>query len=336
MYLRRQNAAEECSIFWNAEGEKMLDIEYLLLLQRFRELIHDALTPFMEWISLFAVTYLVLIPVMYYWGCSKKKGLYVMGAYCYTVAVNAVVKLTACVYRPWIRDSRVVPAGDAIRTATGYSFPSGHTSTAGPIGGGLAVSLKKEKKPLSVLCMIFVLIVAFSRNYLGVHTPQDVLAALLESFIVLYLMRRAMTYLGEHPEKENSFLLITLIMCVLAILYITYKPYPMVYIGEKLLVDPQKMMTDGFGDIAKLIGFIAGRYVEKTWIHFEETGLTGKKSVPAWVGAAVMAAIIKWGKGLLTPVFGAHWGSFVNSFIRIFFAIAVWPLVIKLLNREKA
>lgn len=314
----------------------MIDIEYLLLLQRFREMIHDALTPFMEWISLFAVTYLVLIPIMYYWTCNKKDGLYVMGAYCYTVAINAVVKLTACVYRPWIRDSRVVPAGDAIRTATGYSFPSGHTSTAGPIGGGLAISLKKEKKPLAVLCMIFVLIVAFSRNYLGVHTPQDVLVALLESYIVLRLMGKAMAYLGEHPEKENRFLLITVILCVLAVIYITYKPYPMVYIGEKLLVDPQKMMTDGFGDIAKLLGFIAGRYVEKTWIHFEETGLKTKKSIPAWVGIIIMAAIIKWLKGLLTPVFGAHWGSFVNSFIRIFFAIAVWPLVIKLCNREKA
>ena len=85
----------------------MIDIEYLLLLQRFREMIHDALTPFMEWISLFAVTYLVLIPIMYYWTCNKKDGLYVMGAYCYTVAINAVVKLTACVYRPRFVNLRI-------------------------------------------------------------------------------------------------------------------------------------------------------------------------------------------------------------------------------------
>ena len=34
----------------------MLDIEYLLLLQRFRIAINDALTPFFEWLSNFAVS----------------------------------------------------------------------------------------------------------------------------------------------------------------------------------------------------------------------------------------------------------------------------------------
>ena len=33
-----------------------MDIQYLLLLQGFRNGIHDVLTPFMEMISLFAVT----------------------------------------------------------------------------------------------------------------------------------------------------------------------------------------------------------------------------------------------------------------------------------------
>ncbi len=50
-----------------------MDIEYLLLLQRFREYINDFLTPFMEWISLFAVSYLVLVPAIVYWIYDKKK-----------------------------------------------------------------------------------------------------------------------------------------------------------------------------------------------------------------------------------------------------------------------
>ena len=31
----------------------------------------------------------------------------------------------------------------------------------------------------------------------------------------------------------------------------------------KLIVDPQKMMNDGYGDIGKVIGFIIARFVEK-------------------------------------------------------------------------
>ena len=50
-----------------------MDIDYLLLLQRFRENINDALTPFMEYVSLFAVTFLIMIPVFVYWVVDKKK-----------------------------------------------------------------------------------------------------------------------------------------------------------------------------------------------------------------------------------------------------------------------
>ena len=32
---------------------------------------------------------------------------------------------------------------------------------------------------------------------------------------------------------------------------------------EKLIVDPQKMMNDGYGDLGKMMGFIIARYVER-------------------------------------------------------------------------
>ncbi len=44
-----------------------MDIQYLLFLQNFRNGINDALTPFMEMISLFAVTYLIIIHALVYW-----------------------------------------------------------------------------------------------------------------------------------------------------------------------------------------------------------------------------------------------------------------------------
>ncbi len=44
-----------------------MDIEYLLLLQNFRNAIGDALTPFLETASLFAITLLVVVPAFVYW-----------------------------------------------------------------------------------------------------------------------------------------------------------------------------------------------------------------------------------------------------------------------------
>lgn len=208
-----------------------MDIEYLLFLQNFRNAINDALTPFMEMISLFAVTYLVIFPAFVYWCVDKRSGLYTLASYNVCVAVNAVVKLTACVYRPWIRDARILPAGDSITTATGYSFPSGHTVSAGPLYGGLAVSTWEKMRWISVLCIICIALTGFSRNYLGVHTPQDVLVGLTESVLVLWGMSALFKYLANHPEKENIFLLIGIVFGM-----ITYSAYSAKVIRESQTV----------------------------------------------------------------------------------------------------
>ena len=313
-----------------------MDIEYLLFLQRFRESINDSLTPFMEGISLFAVTYLIMIPVFVYWVVSKRKGLYTLVSYYLCCGFNAIVKLTVCAYRPWIRDARVHPAGDAITTATGYSFPSGHTVTAGPIYGGLAVVSWSWKKFVSVILGIFLLLTAFSRNYLGVHTPQDVFVGICESVFWLIIVAKIFTYLDEHPEKENLLLLICFIVGWLGIAYITFKPYPMDYVDGKLLVDPQKMMNDGYGDICLLIAFPVARYIEKRWIGFQAPGLKGAGLAAGIVGLIPLFLMIKFMRPALDDVLGTHWGHFANTFIIVLYCIALWPLVIKAVSKTEA
>ena len=313
-----------------------MDIEYLLFLQRFRESINDSLTPFMEGISLFAVTYLIMIPVFVYWVVSKRKGLYTLVSYYLCCGFNAIVKLTVCAYRPWIRDARVHPAGDAITTATGYSFPSGHTVTAGPIYGGLAVVSWSWKKFVSVILGIFLLLTAFSRNYLGVHTPQDVFVGICESVFWLIIVAKIFTYLDEHPEKENLLLLICFIVGWLGIAYITFKPYPMDYVDGKLLVDPQKMMNDGYGDICLLIVFPVARYIEKRWIGFQAPGLKGAGLAAGIAGLVPLFLMIKFMRPALDGVLGTHWGHFANTFIIVLYCIALWPLVIKAVSKTEA
>ena len=312
-----------------------LDIRYLLFLQDFRNSIDNALTPFMEQVSLFAVTYLIMIPVLFYWMLSKKDGFYTLVSYYLACGVNAVVKLTVCAYRPWIRDPRVIPAGDAITTATGYSFPSGHTVTATPIYGGLAVTSWKKAKWFSVLCVLMILITGFSRNYLGVHTPQDVIVALCEGLLALYLMGKLFPWLERHPEKEDLLLLLCFVFGWLAILYISYKPYPMDYVGDKLLVDPKKMMVDGYGDIALLIAFPVARYVEKRWIRFRATGLDAKGIALCAVGMVILWALLTYLEAPLDQALGKCWGHFVNTTVIVFYCIALYPLIIRLFSGKE-
>lgn len=290
--------------------------------------------------SLFAVTYLIMVPVFVYWAIDKRRGLYILASYYVCCGVNAVVKLTACIYRPWVRDPRVLPAGNAIATAGGYSFPSGHTVTAGPIYGGLALSSWKWSRVVSVVCVALVLLTGFSRNYLGVHTPQDVVVALLESALWLFVVARAFRYLEKNPERESWILLGLFVFGWLAIAYVTLKPYPMTYVDGKLLVDPQKMMRDGYGDVAMIIGFAVARFVEARWVRFEPCGL-GTPGLAAdgprrrGLVASVLALVPLWAmltymKAPLDGLLGSHWGHFTYSFVIVVYCVLLVPAIIKL------
>ena len=317
-----------------------MDIQYLLWLQDFRNSIQDSLPPAMLFISSFAVDYLLLIPIFFYWYQDKRKGLYALVSYYFCMLLTPLIKLTACIYRPWIRDSRILPAGDSITTATGYSFPSGHTTTAGPLAGGMAVNEWKNKKTrwLSFIFVAFILLTGFSRNYLGVHTPQDVFVAISLSVFSLIVTAKVFEYLDDHPEKEDLFLLCGFILCWAGIVYITVKRYPMELNAEgKLIVDPQKMMNDGYGDIGKVIGFIIARFAEKKWIKFQPLKSGWKSAVLCLLGLIPMVLLKKYLSPVMTSWLGSHWGKLVFSVIYAFYYIALFPLVLKLCGRlEKA
>lgn len=314
---------------------KNLDIQYLLWLQDFRNNIGDAWTPFMEWVSMFATNYVILIPIFLYWYWDKRKGLYALVSYYFCMVVTPIAKLTVCTYRPWIRDSRVIPAGNSIATATGYSFPSGHTSTCGPLAGGVAVNLWEDKRTrwLSVILVAFVLLTGFSRNYLGVHTPQDVFVGIALSILSLIVTAKLFCYLDAHPEKEDGILLGSFLFCCAALAYITLKRYPMDMNSEgKLIVDPQKMMNDGYGDLGKAMGFIIGRYIEKKWIRFQPSRRGWPTAVLCLLGLIPVVMLKSALRPVMTQAFGAHWGKLAFSVIHALYYIALVPLVLKLIG----
>lgn len=70
----------------------------------------------------------------------------------------------------------------ALAHATGFSFPSGHSTAALAFYGMLAYLLARHAAPrqrnwIYLVGAVWILLVGLSRNYLEVHYPSDVLAA---------------------------------------------------------------------------------------------------------------------------------------------------------------
>lgn len=309
-----------------------MDITYLLWLQEWRVSTHDALTPLFEQLSLFAVRDLLLVPAFVYWCINKRSGLYILFSLKLSQTINSIVKLTACVYRPWVRDPKIIPAGDSIKTAGGYSFPSGHTMMFTPIYGGLMTMTKN--KILRFVLLALILITAFSRNYLGVHTPQDVIVGLLLGCLSLYIGKLVFDYLDKHPEKDIYVMILAALSGILTLVYVTYKPYPMDYVDGKLLVDPVTMTIDAWGDSGVFATFALCWYIESRFIKFEAAGWNLKGIIICLIGLIILHFLIWNTRAITSAAFGVHVGKFVEKSIQYIFIMNIWPLVIKLFSKK--
>lgn len=308
-----------------------MDIQYLLWLQELRNATGGLFDEFFNALSKFAVDILPFLPFVIFWGVDKKWGYYFLTTHWLGELINGLIKLTVCAYRPWIRSDLIEPAGDSKTAATGYSFPSGHTRTATTIYGGVFISQKDKRKWLAVTCAILILLTAFSRNFLGVHTPQDVVVAFLESVLILFAVSFFSKKINGDEKILDILTLVGVIVVVISLIYIQLKPYPMDYdAAGNLLVDPSKMMNDCFKACGSFLGLLIGSYVDRHYIHYEIP--FGSKELPllVFVGAALAFAWKEYfGPAIVVSSLGGHWGNFAARLIMLLFAMWVWPIVIK-------
>ncbi len=307
-----------------------MDIAYLLLLQNFREGVGGFLTPAMEFITKLAVSPVIFwLIACLYWVFDKRAGGFIVLSFAVSNFFNQILKLSVCAYRPWIRDGRIVPAGDAIVAATGYSFPSGHTQTAASLYGATAISYGKKRKWLFIVLLVLILLTGFSRNFLGVHTPQDVLVAMLGSALLLFIASRVRTALEKKPSLDIRFTALGILAAVLALAYISFKPYPMDYVNGKLLVDPVKMMEDAFEAVGMLCGMLLGWLIERRRIRFENDPKNPLSYVIAGLAALPMLYFRSMLPKELAPLCGANLGGLLGNLLLGVFTFAFVPFVIK-------
>ena len=306
------------------------DLQYLLFLQNLREASGGVFDEFFNALSKFAVDILPFLPYIIYWCVNKRLGYRFIATTWIGEVLNGVIKLTVCAYRPWIRSDQIVPAGDSKTAATGYSFPSGHTLAATMHYGNTAVWQWNKRRWISILCGVLILLTGFSRNFLGVHTPQDVAVGMTEGVVLIIIIGIIEKRVHGNDKVLDILTLVGILATVGVILYISFKPYPMDYVDGQLLVDPQKMMNDSFKACGGFLGFLIGSYIERHFIRYEIPEGSTALPIMACVGFALMIAFKQLlASATIVPLMGGHWGNMAARFLMVMFAIVIWPLVIR-------
>lgn len=314
-----------------------MDINILLGLEAFREGPGAMFTEFLSKMTWFGeMNVCLVIMALIYWCVSKEIGTYLLMGWSGNRVVNGVLKVSVCAYRPWIRDARLVPDAAAMASATGYSFPSGHSMNGASLFGGMAIR-KDIRKGFRVLLWIMLVLVAFSRIFLCVHTPQDILVGSVVGVLVMFLTGKLLAWVEAHPEKDILVAVIGIAIAIAAAVYSAYKPYPMDYDAEgKLLVDGLKMANDTFKGVGWASAFLAGWVLERRFVHFTTDvsmqtrffRLTG-----GLMGYYVISLIIN---PLIKQGIAGFVGTVITCFLQMFYVTFLFPLLISAVHKRAA
>jgi membrane-associated phospholipid phosphatase len=247
----------------------------------------------------------ILIIAVFFWAISKKKGFIMASTLLVSLYLNTFLKMIFHTPRPF----EAIPdlQGKRLETATGYSFPSGHTQGASSFYATLIYLFKN--KLLRILCILAIFLVGISRLYLGVHWPVDVLGGWILGIGTAWYIASRVSALWDNPEGLRRFLIIfMLITAVITVVMIVLE-----FISFKGTVK----IDDYFKSAGIVLGCFAGFLLESVYLGFNpESGSRPKKILRVIVGL-IGVLLLQNGLKLILPEY------FLSHFFR-YGAMGFW------------
>lgn len=286
----------------------MFSIEYnfLKILESIRT---DFLNLFFQIITLLGEeTVLVVLLSAIYFAYDKNLARKIFFITVSSLGINCVIKNFVKMPRPFSEGNITCIKPD---TATGYSFPSGHTQTFAT--WSTAFSFHFKRKILLIISIILTLAVGFSRLYLGAHFPSDVIAGIILGFLLSYLFN----ILYENIKNKHKLYFITTLIFVPFAVFFTISANP--------------LFEDFFKTFGLFAGFSLAVIFEEKYVQFDYNIPTYKKILRIIIGVLI-ALIIKEMVKIIFPFTNIRL-IFIRDMFRYFmlcFAVlGICPLVFK-------
>lgn len=312
-------------------------IDFLLFLQNIRVENFEFLNKFFLSVTILGELWLpTIICAVIYWCIDFGAGFRLFSLFGLEMFFTQFFKMIACVYRPWILSDKIKPVDLAITAAKGYSFPSGHSATSSSVLGGVAY-LYRKNKILCTFLILTVLLVGFSRMWLGVHTPQDVIVGLTIGFSLVFLISFIFNKLDKTKNGYLYFLVLADILAIAALIYVCYfNQYRIDYIEGQLLVNPAKSIYNFIVCYGYALGLFNGAVICKRFFEFDaKVGSNKSKILRGVIGSVIILLLLKFG---MTYIFhnalNYKTAMFISFLIGIFITL-FYPLIFIYIEKQR-
>ena len=293
-------------------------MQFLYLLESIRNPVLDA---FFSLVTLLGdETLFIAIAISVFWCVNKRTGYYLLTVGFFGTLLNQFLKLVCRVPRPWVRDPDFTIVESAREAASGYSFPSGHTQSITGSMGCLARASKKTA--VRVACITVIVLTAFSRMYLGVHTPADVGVSLVIGAVLVFAL-----YPLFEKSRENPGVLMAVVsvltLCSLAyVIFVEVWHWPADMDAHNL----ESGIKNGYTLLGCGLAMLVSFYVESRYINFNEKATWQGQVIKLVLGFAIVLGIKSGLKPVLESFLPAMPARSVRYFLMVIFAACIWPL----------
>ena len=263
-------------------------------------------------------TAFLVIALIVFWCVDKRRGYYVMAVGFVGTILNQGLKLMCRVPRPWVLDENFTILEQAREAAAGYSFPSGHTTSA--FSTFCSIAATEKRCWLKILCVVLAVLVGFSRMYIGVHTPSDVLVG---AGLALFLVAGFRPVVMNRNEKSMHILLAAMAALGVAfLLYVELFPFPGDFDAHNLASGHKNAYTL----MGCMVGVIVVYFAERKWVNFTTDAVWWVQILKVLLGLGLVLLVKAGLKAPLDVLLGGH---MVARAIRYFLVVVVagfaWP-----------
>lgn len=271
-------------------------------------------------------TFFMVLALLVFWCVDKRRGYYLLLVGFAGTIANQMLKITFRIPRPWVLDPEFTIVESARAAATGYSFPSGHTQNAVSTYGAAAIMTKKPW--VRWVCVALIVLVPFSRMYLGVHTPKDVCVGFLMAAAILAALYPAFRT-QQRMEKSMPWLMVGgLAFAGVFLGYVTglRADFPA---GSEDASNLASAVKNAWTLTGAVVGLLIAYFVEKKYVRFEVKAVWYAQVLKVALGLGLAMTVRTLLKAPLRAILPSGAADAVRYFVLVLFAGCVWPLTFR-------